>query len=55
MKVNVKGTDIIVEGVDIEKVGQAAGKIEQLCRITNKDRRIFQDGIYIVEKNGKEL
>lgn len=51
--VKVEGTDVSVESIDIEKAGQVAADIEQLTRITNRDIRIFQDGIYIVEKSGK--
>ncbi len=43
-------TDVIVSGADIEKVGQTAANIERACRIRRRDRRVFQDGIYIVEK-----
>ena len=43
-------SDVIVSGVDREKVGQTAAIIEKACRIRNRDRRIFQDGIYIVSK-----
>jgi large subunit ribosomal protein L6 len=50
--VTVKGTDIIITGNNIEEVSQTAANIEQLTRIRNRDRRVFQDGIYIVEKNG---
>jgi len=54
--VKVDGEQVIVEGIDIEIVGQVAADIEQLTRITNKDIRIFQDGIYIIEKpGGKKL
>ena len=50
VKVEVKGTEITVSGIDVEAVGQTAANIEQATRITGKDRRVFQDGIYIVEK-----
>ena len=50
VKVKVNGTEVIVSGASKELVGMAAARIEQMCRITNKDRRIFQDGIYIVKK-----
>ena len=43
-------TDVFVSGIDIEKVGQTAANIEHACRIRRRDRRVFQDGIYIVEK-----
>lgn len=52
VKVEIKGRDIIVTGIDIEKVGQTAANIEQATRIVGKDRRKFQDGIYIVKKKG---
>ncbi|MCW1296301.1 MAG: 50S ribosomal protein L6 [Candidatus Parvarchaeota archaeon] len=48
--VKVKGNEICVEGIDIEKVGQTAANIERATRIRGLDRRVFQDGIYIVEK-----
>ena len=50
VKVTIQGDTIILEGIDKEKVGQTAAKIEQATRITNRDRRIFQDGIYIIQK-----
>jgi large subunit ribosomal protein L6 len=42
--------DVIVTGADREKVGQTAAIIERACRIRRRDRRVFQDGIYIVQK-----
>jgi large subunit ribosomal protein L6 len=46
-------TDITVIGVDREKVGQTAANIERACRIKKRDRRVFQDGIYIVSKGNE--
>jgi len=50
VRVEVKGKDIIVTGVDKEAVGQTAANIEQTTRIKRRDPRVFQDGIYLVEK-----
>lgn len=54
-KVKIEGDLVIVEGIFKESVSQTAANIEKLCRITNRDRRIFQDGIYIIDKDGKEI
>ena len=43
-------TDVTVSGVDREKVGQIRRNIERACKIKKRDRRVFQDGIYIVSK-----
>ncbi|QQG39239.1 MAG: 50S ribosomal protein L6 [Candidatus Woesearchaeota archaeon] len=51
VKVELQGDLIILEGLDRETVGQTAGNIELATRITNRDRRIFQDGIYIIDKS----
>lgn len=48
--VKIEGDSIKVESPDKELAGLTAGAIEQVCRITNRDRRIFQDGIFIIEK-----
>ncbi|MCS7107011.1 MAG: 50S ribosomal protein L6 [Acidilobaceae archaeon] len=47
VKVTVSGQDVIVEGIDIDKVAQTAARIEEVTRIKGKDRRKFSDGIYI--------
>ena len=53
--VKVEGSDVIIEGIDREKTGMMAARIEQMTRRPGFDTRIFQDGIYIVEKDGKEI
>lgn len=50
VKVKVQGTDIIVEGIDIEEVGLTAASLERATKIRDLDRRIFMDGIYIYER-----
>jgi len=50
VNVKVEGKEIIVEGLNIEHVGQTAANIEQATRVSAKDRRIFRDGIYLVER-----
>jgi large subunit ribosomal protein L6 len=54
-EVEVKGSDVYVRGIDIEEVGQTCANIEMLTRVRNRDARVFQDGIYLVEKNGVKI
>ena len=49
-RVSVKGDDVIVEGVDIEAVGQTAANIQRATKIRRKDLRKFLDGIYVYSK-----
>jgi large subunit ribosomal protein L6 len=55
VKVEIKGNEVTVTGIDKELVGQTAANIEQLTRIKNFDLRVFQDGIYIIEKDSKPV
>lgn len=52
-EVKINGTEIKVTSLDRELAGLMASRIENLCRITNRDLRIFQDGCYITHKAGK--
>ncbi len=55
VQLKVSGDIIEVSGIDKAIVGAAAGKIEALTRTTDRDKRRFQDGIYIIEKSGKQV
>jgi len=55
VQIKVQGDKIMVSGPDIEKVGETVSKIEHTCYIANRDRRVFQDGIYLIERNGKGI
>lgn len=55
VSVKVEGDMVVVEGCNKELAGQAAADIESLTKITNRDLRIFQDGLYIIEKGGKPV
>ena len=48
-KVEVKGTDIFVSGPDKDAVGQTCANISSATAIKEKDSRVFQDGVYLVE------
>ncbi|UEC43768.1 MAG: 50S ribosomal protein L6 [Methanothrix sp.] len=49
-KVELKGDTLIVTGIDKESVGQTMANIEQATKVRGFDIRVFQDGIYLVEK-----
>ena len=53
--VKVDGDLIYVTSANKEIAGQISADIEQLTRRPGFDTRIFQDGIYIINKDGKEL
>jgi len=53
--VKIEGDIITLTGTSKENVGQTAANIEQSTRITNRDRRVFGDGIWITEKAGAPI
>ncbi|MAG45363.1 MAG: 50S ribosomal protein L6 [Nanoarchaeota archaeon] len=55
VEVNIEGDIITLSSFDKEKVGQSAANIELATRRAGFDKRVFQDGCYIIEKAGKEI
>lgn len=49
-KVELQGEEIIVTGISKEDVGQTAAKLEHATWIKQRDRRVFQDGLFITKK-----
>lgn len=49
-KVQVKGEEVVVTGINKEDVGQTMANLEQATKIKGRDPRVFQDGIYFVSR-----
>ena len=53
--VKIEKDIIIVEASNIEVAAQTASNMETATVIRGRDRRVFQDGIYIIEKPGRVI
>jgi large subunit ribosomal protein L6 len=54
-EVEINGDVITITAPDKEAAGQTAANIENATRTRKKDRRRFQDGIYMMTKAGVDL
>lgn len=46
---------ITIKSSNREIAGQAAANFETVTKVRNRDRRVFQDGVYITSKPGREM
>jgi large subunit ribosomal protein L6 len=49
-KVKIVENQVIINGIDIEEVGQTMANIEHTTKIRGYDSRVFQDGIYLISR-----
>ncbi|MBN1646362.1 50S ribosomal protein L6 [Candidatus Woesearchaeota archaeon] len=54
-EVKIEGEIVVVSGIEKELVSTVASSIELLTRRPGFDHRVFQDGIYMIEKDGKAV
>src|SRR3989344_8133338 len=53
--VKINGDFVIINSANKESAGQTAANLERATWIRRKDRRVFQDGIFITSKSGEEI
>jgi large subunit ribosomal protein L6 len=46
---------ITITSINKEKAGQTAANFETATKVSARDRRVFQDGIFMINKAGKEI
>ena len=50
IEVKIEKDEILLSGINKEELGQTSANIELACKITKRDRRVFQDGIYLAAR-----
>ena len=56
--IELEKSEIVLKGINIEAIGQTCANIEQACKLSKRDRRVFQDGIYLSGRflqNGEKI
>jgi len=54
VNVEIKGQKITITSPNREAAGQTAANFEKATKVKSKDKRIYQDGIYITQKPRRE-
>jgi large subunit ribosomal protein L6 len=49
-KIDIKGDTVTLSGISLEDVSQSCANIELATKIKGYDPKVFQDGIYFIEK-----
>ena len=55
VEVKIEGPKITVSSTSRDAAGQTAANLEKATKLKGRDRRVFQDGIYLVEKPRRKL
>ena len=55
VEIEVKKDIITIKSVDKNLAGQASANFEKATIVKGRDKRVFQDGVYIINKAGKEI
>ncbi len=55
VEVKIEKEIITIDSINKEAAGQTAGNIEKATKVKGRDRRIYQDGIFMLEKSGRKI
>ncbi|MCX6750031.1 MAG: 50S ribosomal protein L6 [Candidatus Pacearchaeota archaeon] len=55
VEIQINKEIITIKSPNKELAGQAAATFETTTKVRNRDRRVFQDGIYIINKAGEDI